>query len=66
MEDVIAGQLLVARPGRHVLPADDADALAALQVLGSRVREALVHVGRHAAIPHEVGHTVAEVPEGPV
>lgn len=32
VEDVAAGQALVARGGRHVLAADDADAVAALQV----------------------------------
>ncbi len=66
MEDVVAGQLLVARAGGEVLAADDADAVAARQVLGCGVAEALVHVGRHAAVPQEIGHTVPEVAERPV
>ena len=66
MEDVAAVQLLVAAGGDHLLAADDADAVAARQVLLGGVAEALVHVGGDAAVAQEVDHPVAEVAEGPV
>ena len=66
VEDVAAVELLVAGAGLHVLAADDADVVAAGQVLRARVGEALVHVGRHPPVAQEVGHPVAEVAERPV
>ena len=66
MEDVAAVQLLVAAGGDHLLPADDADAVAALQVLLGGVPEALIHIGGDPAVAQEVDHPVAEVAEGPI
>ena len=66
VEHVAAGQALVAAGGRHLLAADDAHAVAAGQVLGAGLWEALVHVGRHTPVPQEIGDPVAEVAERPV
>ena len=66
VEDMVAGQLLVARPRRQVLPANDADAVAASQVLRGSVPEPLIHVGRHAPVAQKVRDTVPEVSERPV
>ena len=54
VEHMATGQLLVACGQGHLLPADDAHIVAAHQVLFSCIREALVHIGRHAAEPQEV------------
>ena len=66
VEHMIAGQLLVAPRRRHLLTADDADAIAARQILLSGVPEALVHVSGDSPVPQEVDHPIPEVAECPV
>ena len=61
-----AGQPFVARANRHILPADDTHAIAALQVLGGGLLESLIHVGGDPPIAEEVGNPVPEVAEGPI
>ncbi len=65
MEDMPTGQFLVAAAGRHVLAADDADAVR-VQIRLACVAEALIHIGCDSAIPQEICHAVAKVSEGPV
>ena len=65
VEHMIAGQLLVAAGGSHVLTTDDADTVS-LQVCLCCIPETLIHVGTDAAVSQEVDHPVAEIAEGPI
>ena len=51
MEDMAAGELLVASRGLHLFAADDAHVVTALEVRRQSIREALLHVGSDLAVP---------------